>query len=436
MALNILYVQTDAQDNTAQIGNPLKPYTLSGAIDYANSTNQGGLVFLHLSPGVYNLGCPNKVFLTNNMIITGRDFRSTIINVYQFEINNSADITFQNVSIRTCQTGVLFKFNTGVLTISSSEIISNIGTLFESDDGSLVVNGSVINITSTTPSVNFSRMAVVITNSNFNFRIPDPIMNNLSLIGTNPRQGSITLQRVEVNIETNGGIGIVVPFYNIGIINNSVVKIKGTKSEGFILYATDALPGVQSETLIPVTPYYLINITVHVRDLQRAFSVSNPNNYPLVIKDLAWSGIVNPPNYGQSGVGLQNIDKSSPGNQSGQTNTRTSAQPGMPLNQPNMSLNQPNLQPSVPLGQPNMSLNQSGAQLGQTSVRLGIQNNNHPGMQPNSYLNNNQPNSSLNNNYQPNNYQTNDYQPKQLMIEGDDIGGPWGNNFGNNGWYN
>jgi hypothetical protein len=299
MAANILYVRVDGDDTKAEIGNPLRPYTLPGALNYVNSLTNGGLSFIEIGIGTYNLECPNVALISNDVVITGTGSKSTIINVYRFNINNSATVTMQSLSIRSCRSDFLFTLNSGILNLFNSEVMVNSGALFSNDDGSLLVNGSVFHLTNSNfaPIVNLTKTAGVITNSNFYFRVNAPVNINLPLIGTLPRQGSVALNNVGIGIELTGGTGLVIPFYNVATVTSSIVQVKGTDSEGFILYGTDALPGVDDENLMPVRPFYLTSVNTTIRNVSRVYSVYNPNNYPVITDNLTWNGVQNPTIY-------------------------------------------------------------------------------------------------------------------------------------------
>lgn len=297
MASNVLYVQTDGDDKKAEMGNPLTPFTLAGALHYLNNLENGSQIFIQIGSGTYNLESPNIAVITSDVVITGTGSKSTIINAFQFRITNSSMVTIQSLTIKANKSKYLFHLQTGILNLYNSEVQINTGAAFSNEDGSLVINGSVFYLTNTdyAPIINLTKTAAIITNSNFYFRLNTPINKNLPLIGTLPRQGSIALNNVGIGIELNGGIGLVVPFYNIASINSAVVQVKGSNSEGLILYGTDSSPTLESDNLIPVSPYYLNNIIVTIHHLNRIYSLYNPNSYPVMSNNINWNGITQKP---------------------------------------------------------------------------------------------------------------------------------------------
>lgn len=290
MANNTLYVTIDGNDTNAVIGDPTRPFTFRGAIDKVNTLGNGVTWYVNMSRGTYNLPCNAIVPLRSNVVITGSGPKNTIINVFGIVVDGPM-ATFQSCSIRTCSSAVLFHILTGSLSLNNAEILVNAGTLYRVRDGVIIMNSCVVTITAvvSNPIVNVTNGGLLVTNTNFFIKVPGGSTPTTSIIGSSQQSRTITLTNVGFSLELNGGPGGVVVFYNVPIVNTAIVQAGGKGTETLILIGLD----ISAETTS--TPYFATNITASVQNIYKTFTYFNMTNYPLVMRNITWSGVAGQP---------------------------------------------------------------------------------------------------------------------------------------------
>ena len=306
MSLNTIYITVDGNDATAQYGDPLRPFTLQGAIARINSVAKTNYWYLHIANGSYTVPCGTPLIFEKNVIVTGAGPRNTILNLSNIQIVNGVEATFSSINFQCCNNTPLFSLVSGTLALNNDEINMSMGTAFALTNGMVFVNGSVFNITGvmTNPIINVGQGGLMATNSNFNYKLNGATLApNTSLIGRNPDTGLITLTNVNVTFALNAGTVStpinMIPFYNVTAVNTAVVTAYGTGRETLILVATDtqssntpvSAPG--NPVLNP--PYYATNIMVNVRNFASTYMSYNMYNYPLVMSNVTWSGVATSP---------------------------------------------------------------------------------------------------------------------------------------------
>lgn len=298
MALNTLYVSLNADMATAKVGDPTHPYTLRGAINYVNTQNTTALWFSNVSNGIFTLECPNPLTISGNVMITGAGPRNTIINPYQINITDGAQVYIQSCALKSCQSVTMINVQNGSCQINNAEISVTSGTFFTITNGTVIINGCTIYIQSVTsnPVVNAAGGNLFVTNSNFYFKFTNPPNTSLALIGNPPQAGAITLTNAGLSIQLHGGQQPIIPFYNTENINGSVVQISGTGSENVILIGNDVMPTIATpQNASTQIPYFVNNVHVTISKLANVYSYYNLHDYPLVISNVTWSGVAAAP---------------------------------------------------------------------------------------------------------------------------------------------
>lgn len=302
MALNTLFVSLDGNDAIAQPGNPLRPYTLQGAIALQNSVSNAGTWFFNLASGNYNVPCGSRLIFRRNTIVSGSGPRNTILTIPTIEITNGIELVMNSMAFRSCDSTPLFQITSGTITLSNSEVTVTSGTAYVMEQGMLITNGCVFNIsgTSTNPVLDTGTGGLMSTNTNYNFRLDGGIPNNISLIGGAPNSGFTLLTNVNVRVSTpKDSTNNVIPFYNVNSIHTATVTAMGSGRETMILVAVDTqtttTPTEGPNTSIVNPPFYATDIAVSVRNYAHTYTYYNMYNYPLVMRNITWSGVASSP---------------------------------------------------------------------------------------------------------------------------------------------
>ncbi len=324
---NILYVTVRGDDNNGEIGNPLRPFTLVGAINRINSLNTAALMIINLGIGEYISNCPNIIPITSNIQIIGRGVKQSIITVYQFDIDNAASITFQNLTIRSCQSVVLFNLINGTPTINNSLVEVRSGTFVREQNGTILINESSVVITAavTNPVIDLTGGGMIANNSKFLFSY-NP--TNAVLLGSRPGNGvaagslgswgATILNNVIVLLRFPSSTGKIIPFYNVHIIDGGSLTITTgeTSNTEIIILGYDIIPN-DVNTTVQYVQNFNVSTEPDVSRLPRGpaplkapyrlYQIYNVYNIPVIINNFSYTGPIipqpytsqeiNPPNY-------------------------------------------------------------------------------------------------------------------------------------------
>ena len=312
MASNIIYVSIDGNDSTAQIANPLLPYTFAGAINAINSlgNNSNGMTLM-VSNGIYTVtSCgTTAVDIKNNITIIGTGPKNVILN--SAFMNISGLVTFSNLTINTCNRGnnKLFNITSGSVTINNCDINVDSGIFISLNNSAITINNCNVTIVpnGNNPIIDGSNGILMSSNSNFIINFNGPLTRNVSIFGIQPGTGFANLNNNTILIKLTGGNYTFIPFYNINRVLNTTTIIYGTGSESLILLGVDILPGsVISTTTSQKSPtnstgttstvpnnlkLYALNLSVVPHNLEHLYSDYNLNNYPLVMHNINWSNL-------------------------------------------------------------------------------------------------------------------------------------------------
>lgn len=303
MASNIVYVSAVGNDNTAQIGNPTKPFTFQGAMNLVNNGGQDKILLL--SNGLYSLGsCTENFVIRNNVSIIGTGPKNVILESVNISVGSEVtNISFNNLTLNGCSTSnqTLLTINGGIVSLNNCEVKVLDGPFISLNNGGLKINTCNVDINPgiNNPIIDGSNGILICSNSNFVVNFTNPLQDNVSIFGVKPGTGFTNLYNITLFVKLNGGNYTIIPFYNINSVINSTVIITGTGTESLILIGVDILPGsVISE--LPIGPQgsqgpipnqltlFAINLSAVPRNLANVYSNYNLNDYPLVMQNIQW----------------------------------------------------------------------------------------------------------------------------------------------------
>ena len=468
MTTSVLYVEINANDSIAELGNPLRPFTILGAFNFLNSITSSATFTFLIGKGDFLIGAkcstnaPNAntsslqneslIMSNKNLQIYGTGPKTTLLRFGNVLLQSDSNLTIASVGLVACQNvnvNATFNVLESKLTITGCILESRGVIPFENSNG-------VINITASSlrfynpplrrgnPVINAGIGNLILTNSQIYFDFSTDFFQKQNgstriwygLMGAPSDVGSFVTTAISLIVNLNTDLDLV-GFLNVDRVtlanlivghrsqNNSTDSSSSNNDRfgRFILLGYTDLPvastpvdcppsSTNTNNLCPLrneTTFYAINIVTSVTGLAGVYTMTNPTGAIVRTENISWNGVPTNP-------GIYTFNTS--------PNPVSNTIPNIPIQnmQPsNQQQNLPSLNPNIPMQNSNFQPNP----LNQNTPMQNFQQN-----QLNSMQNSNFQQIPLNQNLQTlNPMQNSNFQPNPLN---QNINPSFGSNFSPN----